>query len=146
MNTIKQMIGPAEISELISRAMEMRAFSYCPYSGFSVGAALLTSDGNVYTGCNVENAAYGASICAERTAFVKAVSEGECSFRAIAIVGGKAHEAENYSFPCGECRQFMREFCDPETFTVIAARSLTDYRSHLLRDLLPESFGPGNLV
>ena len=140
------MIGPAEITELIRRATQMRALSYCPYSGFSVGAALLTGDGDIYTGCNVENAAYGASICAERTAFVKAISEGESSFKAIAIVGGKGPEAENYSFPCGECRQFMREFCDPDTFAVIAARNASDYKSYVLRDLLPESFGPGNLV
>lgn len=134
------------VETLIRKAMDMRKKSYCPYSEFSVGAALLTEDGRIYGGCNVENAAYSVGICAERTAFVKALSEGESSFTAIAVVGGKEAEAGQYSFPCGECRQFMREFCDPDTFEIIAARSEKDYKRYILGELLPESFGPGNLV
>ena len=130
---------------LIRIANQMREKSYCPYSGFAVGAALMTEQGRVYGGCNVENAAYSASICAERTAFVKAVSEGERSFRAIAIVGGKKPVPVDYSFPCGACRQFMREFCDPDTFEVITAISEEDYITYSLAQLLPESFGPGHL-
>ena len=137
---------PAEAERLIRAAMQMRERSYCPYSGFSVGAALLTESGSIYTGCNVENAAYSAGICAERTAFVKAVSEGERAFRAIAIVGGKSPAAEGYSWPCGECRQFMREFCDTDSFLVIIARDETEYRCLTLGELLPESFGPDNLI
>ena len=100
------------ITGLIGKALRMRERSYSPYSGFSVGAALLTEEGAVYGGCNIENAAYPDTICAERVAMSKAVSEGEYRFRAIAIAGGKEKEPETYSFPCGSCRQFMREFCD----------------------------------
>ena len=139
--------APSETVEtLIRKAMEMRKRSYCPYSEFSVGAALLTEGGRVYGGCNVENAAYSVGICAERTAFVKALSEGERSFTAIAVVGGKEPEAGQYSFPCGECRQFMREFCDCDTFAVIVARSREDFRIFTLEELLPNSFGPESLV
>ena len=99
-----------------------------------------------HAGCNVENAAYPAAICAERTAFVKAVSEGCRRFTAIAVTGGIGPEPEDYSWPCGECRQFMREFCEPDRFVVITAKSETDYRCYTLEELLPESFGPGNLV
>ena len=146
MNGSQQLIEPAEAVKLIRTAMEMRKNSYCPYSSFSVGAALLAADGSLYTGCNVENAAYSVSTCAERTAFVKAVSEGVTDFKAIAIVGGKSPEAEDYSWPCGECRQFMREFCDTDSFLVIVGRDETEYRSLTLGELLPESFGPGNLI
>ncbi len=146
MNGNRPVIDPEMTGRLIRDAMKMRERSYCPYSGFSVGAALLTKEGRIYSGCNVENAAYPNGICAERTAFVKALSEGEHSFSVIAIAGGKAAVPEGYSFPCGECRQFMREFCDPETFVIIAARSEEDYKSYTLEELLPESFGPGNLV
>ena len=142
----QQRISPETASGLIRTAMEMRNRSYCPYSSFSVGAALLAEDGSIYTGCNVENAAYSTGICAERTAFVKAVSEGVHSFKAIAIVGGRKPKAEGYSWPCGECRQFMREFCDPDEFVVIAAINETDYGCVTLGELLPCSFGPGNLV
>lgn len=146
MNANGQNAPSKTVETLIRKAMEMRKRSYCPYSEFSVGAALLTEGGRVYGGCNVENAAYSVGICAERTAFVKALSEGERSFTAIAVVGGKEPEAGQYSFPCGECRQFMREFCDPDTFEIIAARSEKDYKRYTLGELLPESFGPGNLV
>ena len=134
------------IRELIDTAMKMREMSYCPYSGFSVGAALLCSDGTVYTGCNIENAALSVTLCAERTAMVKAVSEGHRDFEAIAVVGGKAKDPEDYSFPCGSCRQFMREFCDPGSFLVITAKSRECFVTCTLEELLPYSFGPGNLV
>lgn len=146
MNRSMELIGTGMASELIRTALEMRKRSYCPYSNYSVGAALLAEDGSVHTGCNVENAAYPAAICAERTAFVKAVSEGCRRFTAIAVTGGIGPEPEDYSWPCGECRQFMREFCEPDRFVVITAKSETDYRCYTLEELLPESFGPGNLV
>ena len=134
------------ISELISKALFMRNRSYIPYSGFAVGAALLTEGGRIYGGCNIENAAYPVTICAERTAMVKAVSEGERAFRAIAIAGGKETEPEGYSYPCGSCRQFMREFCDSETFVIIVAKSKEDYKIFTLGELLPNSFGPEDLI
>ena len=133
------------VQELIGRASAMLAFSYIPYSGFAVGAALLCDDGTIVTGCNVENAAYGPSICAERTAFVKAVSEGKRSFRAIAIVGGKDRVITDYCPPCGVCRQVMAEFCDTDTFFVITAKRQEDFRIRTLGEYLPESFGGSNL-
>ena len=132
--------------ELMSMAKEASMNAYIPYSRFAVGAAIECTDGTVYTGCNVENAAYSVSVCAERTAFVKAVSEGVRDFTAIAVVGGKSPEAEGYSWPCGVCRQMMREFCDPERFVIITAKNENDYICRTLAELLPESFGPGNLV
>ena len=139
-------IGQAAAADLIRKANEMREYSYCPYSGFSVGAAILADDGRIYGGCNVENAAYSVGICAERTAIVKAISEGARHFRAIAVVGGKHHVPNEYSFPCGECRQVRREFCHPDEFEIIAAKSEIDYRCYTLEELLPESFSPENLV
>lgn len=133
------------IEELIDRAMKQLNFSYSPYSGFQVGAALLTKDGKVYTGCNVENAAYGPSNCAERTAFFKAVSEGERQFQAICIVGGKGGVLTDYTSPCGVCRQVMMEFCEPEEFLIILAVSKKDYKIFKLKELFPMGFGPGNL-
>ena len=121
------------------------AFSYSPYSHFAVGAALLCGDGSVYTGCNVENAAYGPSICAERTAFVKAVSEGHRDFAAIAILGGPDGAVKDYCPPCGVCRQVMAEFCDPETFVVILAADEDHYSEHTLSELLPQAFVPARL-
>ena len=97
--------------ELIAIAKQARKASYSPYSGFSVGAALLTKSGKVFTGCNIENATFSPTICAERTAFAKAISEGEREFDAIAIVGGSDSDDE-ICYPCGVCRQFMSEFCD----------------------------------
>ena len=135
----------AVIKELIGRAAAAMAFSYSPYSHFAVGAALLCGDGSVYTGCNVENAAYGPTICAERTAFVKAVSEGHRDFEAIAILGGPDGAVKDYCPPCGVCRQVMAEFCSAETFRIITARSAEDYQIHLLREYLPDGFGPGML-
>lgn len=131
--------------ELIKAALEARRASYSPYSGYQVGAALLTQEGKLYTGCNIENAAYTPTICAERTAIFKAVSEGERHFKAIAIVGSPAGEVVQFAWPCGVCRQVMMEFCDPAGFVVISAKSETDYRIRTLDQLLPEGFGPQNL-
>ena len=136
----------SRIQELIQRAIEQMRFSYVPYSNFRVGAALLTRDGKIYTGCNIENAAYGPTNCAERTAFFKAVSEGERQFDAICIVGGPDGVLKGYTAPCGVCRQVMMEFCNPETFQIILAVSVEDYRIYTLKELLPLGFGPDNLA
>ena len=141
---------------LCRSAIDSRARSYCPYSHFAVGAALLCCDGTIYTGCNIENAAYSPSICAERTALAKAVSEGQRHFSAIAIAGGPQNtvslsEDEGSSLllpecpPCGVCRQVMMEFCSPDTFRIILARSADQYSICTLRDLLPLGFGPENV-
>lgn len=133
-------------SKLISLALEARQMSYAPYSHFKVGAALLTTEGNVYKGCNIENAAYTPTNCAERTAFFKAVSEGEYDFAAIAIVGGLEDAKElDYCAPCGVCRQVMMEFCDPESFEVIIAKSPSEYKVLKLEEMIPLGFGPSNL-
>lgn len=132
--------------ELVRQAFEARNKAYAPYSHHKVGAALLGKNGVVYQGCNVENAGYTPTNCAERTAFFKAVSEGQLEFEAIAIVGGMEDAKElNYCAPCGVCRQVMMEFCNPKTFAVIMARSLTDYKEMTLEELLPLGFGPANL-
>ena len=131
---------------LIRRAIKAMERAYVPYSGFKVGAALLTESGELYEGCNIENAAYTPSNCAERTAFFKAVSEGERKFSAICIVGGKDGMLTGYTAPCGVCRQVMMEFCDPETFRVILAVNEDDYREFFLKDLLPMGFGPADLA
>ena len=107
------------IEKLIDTALAQLDFSYAPYSGFNVGAALLAKNQAVYTGCNIENAAYTPTNCAERTAFFKAVSEGVRDFEAICIVGGKNQKATGYTAPCGVCRQVMMEFCNPKTFKII---------------------------
>lgn len=133
------------MEELIARALEARLKSYSPYSGFAVGAALRTKSGKIYTGTNVENAAFAPTNCAERTAFFKAVSEGETEFSEIAIVGGKAGaDPSEYVTPCGVCRQVMREFCSGD-FKIYCAISADDYRKFTLDELLPEGFGPSNL-
>ena len=135
-----------ENRELIRLALEAREMAYVPYSKYMVGAALLTKQGRVYKGCNIENAAYTPTNCAERTAFFKAVSEGVREFRAIAVTGGpKGDEVTQYAYPCGVCRQVMMEFCRPEDFQIIVARSEKDYRVMTLSELLPEGFGPDNL-
>ena len=132
---------------LAQKALEMRKYSYVPYSGFRVGAALLTKDGKIYTGCNIENAAYTPTNCAERTAFFKAVSEGERDFQAIAIAGGpEGEEIRQFAFPCGVCRQVMREFVNPDEFVVIVAKNTEEYKIYKLCELLPEGFGPENLA
>lgn len=132
-------------AELIRLAHQARKAAYAPYSGFRVGSALLTDSGEVYTGCNIENASYGASNCAERTAFFKAVSEGARRFQAIAVVGGKEGRTESCP-PCGICRQVMTEFCNPDTFYILFEGKDKSVRKYLLRELLPESFGAGNLT
>ena len=132
--------------ELIALAKEAMEYSYSPYSHFRVGAALLARNGRVFQGCNIENAAFTPGICAERTAFYKAVSEGAGKFAAICIVGGREEMPSGYSAPCGVCRQVMREFCDPETFLVILATDPEHYEVHTLGELLPMGFGPENLA
>ena len=131
--------------QLIREAIAAMQYSYSPYSHFRVGAALLTKGGKIYRGCNIENAAYTPTNCAERTAFFKAVSEGELEFDAICIVGGKDGIPEDYTPPCGVCRQVMMEFCNPETFKIILATDETHYTEFTLKELLPLGFGPGNL-
>lgn len=127
------------IEKLIKKSIEMLNFSYVPYSNFHVGAALLTSEGEIYTGCNIENAAYGPSNCAERTAIFKAVSEGKKNFEAIAVVGGKNGKIEDFCPPCGVCRQVLAEFCKKD-FKIILAKSTDEYKIMTLEQLLPESF------
>lgn len=127
------------IEKLIKKAVEMLNFSYAPYSNFHVGAALLTSEGEIFTGCNIENAAYGPTNCAERTAVFKAVSEGKKNFVAIAIAGGKNGKIEDFCSPCGVCRQVLAEFCKKD-FEIILAKSTDDYKIMTLEQLLPESF------
>ena len=128
---------------LIRAAINARESSYSPYSGFMVGAALLAVSGKVYTGCNIENAAYSPTNCAERTAFFKAVSEGERTFTAIVVAGWECGANPGYAYPCGVCRQVMMEFCDPETFRIIVAASEDDYEVHTLAELLPHGFKLG---
>ena len=120
--------------ELYEIAKEMTKMSYAPFSKFHVGAALLLKDGTVYTGCNVENSSLGATICAERTAFVKAISDGRYDFEKILITssGGEA-------WPCGICRQFMKEFCDDD-FIIMTAASADTIRSYTMKEILPEGF------
>lgn len=126
--------------KLVDEAFKMLERSYVPYSSFPVGAALLCADGTVFTGCNVENAAYGSTICAERTAIVKAVSEGHTDdWISLAVVG----KGEDYCWPCGACRQMLYEFC-PE-LNVLVARGDGDFVKIKLEDLLPHGFGPKSL-
>ena len=135
-----------QIQKLIEEASAQLAHAYAPYSNFKVGAALLTDDGEIYTGCNIENAAYTPTNCAERTAFFKAVSKGKRSFRAICVVGGLRGTLSASISPCGVCRQVMMEFCDPETFQVILAAGKESYQIYRLKDLMPLGFGPENLT
>ena len=136
----------AQIQRLIDTAIEQLSRAYVPYSHFQVGAALLTKDGAIYKGCNIENAAYTPSNCAERTAFFKAVSEGAREFAAICVVGGPKGRLTEYTPPCGVCRQVMMEFCDPEEFKIILAVNRESYKIYTLKELLPLGFGPGNLA
>ena len=131
--------------DLLEIATGMMKQSYAPYSHFHVGAALLTKSGKVYTGCNIENAAYPATVCAERTAIFKAVSEGETQFESIAIVGGINGEVKDYCAPCGVCRQVMREFCEAE-FRIVLTDSTGLIKECTLEELLPLSFGPENVA
>ncbi len=122
--------------KLAAEAIAAKERAYVPYSRFRVGAALLAESGRIYRGCNIENAAYTPTNCAERTAFFKAVSEGEKKFLAIAITG----DADDYLYPCGVCRQVMAEFCDPDTFQIILARDGSRQQVFTLRELLPGAF------
>ena len=132
------------IEKLINAAKKAAENSYSPYSGFTVGAALLTKDGKIYTGCNIENAAYSVSNCAERTALFKAVSEGERKFKAMAVVGGKGGDFADLCYPCGVCRQALSEFCGGD-FMIITAKKNGEYKTTTLNELLPCSFGKENL-
>lgn len=127
--------------ELVLKAIDTMKNSYSPYSNFKVGAALLSESGKVYTGCNIENVAFGPSICAERVAFFKAISEGEKNFSKIAVVGGKDGIISSSTPPCGVCRQVMREFCNDD-FEILIVRENENYDKVLLKDLLPNSFKP----
>lgn len=132
--------------QLVELAFEAREHAYTPYSHWTVGAALLCDDGTVYQGCNIENAAYTPSNCAERTAFFKAVYDGHRDFVAISVVGGpEGKPAPQFCAPCGVCRQVMQEFCNPDTFRIVLGKSDAPSKTYLLRELLPEGFGPDNL-
>ncbi|MCR5175391.1 MAG: cytidine deaminase [Anaerovibrio sp.] len=138
--------GPFSREELITAALENIGHSYAPYSGFNVSAAVLMSNGKIYTGANIENAAYSATVCAERCAIFKAVSEDrEAKIIAIAIVGGRDCKTDEYCPPCGVCRQVMREFAVPDTMKIILAKTVEDYIETTLEALLPMSFGPDHL-
>lgn len=129
--------------ELINKAIEALKYSYSPYSEFSVGVALLCMNGNVYTGCNIENASFSATLCAERTAFAKALSEGVKDFLTIAIVGGKKGKITDFCLPCGVCRQVMAEFCS-DNFKIIIFNG-KETKTYTLNLLLPQSFGREDL-
>ena len=130
--------------ELVKAAFEAMQKAYAPYSGYKVGAALLSKSGKIYSGCNVENASYSPTNCAERTAFFKAISEGEREFAKIAIVGGKEGTVTDLFMPCGVCRQVMAEFCD-DSFEIIVAKSCDDYKAFTLCEILPERFSKNNV-
>ena len=135
-----------EKRQLICRAQQARAFAQAPYSHFTVGAALLAADGRVFTGCNVENAAYSPTNCAERTALFKAVSEGVTQFTHIAVIGGaEGTTSDTVTAPCGVCRQALYEFCGPE-LVVLMARTPDEYIERTLGELLPFAFGRSNLA
>lgn len=131
-----------DIKLLAKEAIAAKEFAYVPYSNFRVGAALLTKDGQIYRGCNIENAAYTPTNCAERTAFFKAVSEGHHEFSAIAITG----DADDYLYPCGVCRQVMAEFCNPDTFKIILVNNEDDWAEFTLKELLPGGFTKEDLA
>ena len=131
--------------ELCALALEAMQRAYSPYSGCKVGAALLARSGKVYLGCNIENASYSPTICAERTAFAKAVSEGEREFDVIAVAGSATDKVDGFFPPCGVCRQVMAEFCDLDTFKVLLVKNENEHKELLLRELLPYSFGSENM-
>jgi len=135
-----------DYNQLSKSAISAREAAYAPYSDFCVGAALLTRSGKVYTGCNIENAGYSPSNCAERTAFFKAVSEGERGFAAISVAGWLKGGTPAAAFPCGVCRQVMMEFVDPESFEIVVCTDDNSYTVHTLKELLPHGFGPANLA
>ena len=130
--------------ELVKAAFDAMSKAYAPYSGYTVGAALLGKSGTLYTGCNIESASYSPTNCAERTAFFKAISEGEREFSKIAIVGGKQGDVTDMFMPCGVCRQVMAEFCDDD-FEIIVALTPNDFKSFTLKELLPFGFSKNNI-
>lgn len=131
---------------LIKNALQARKMAYAPYSGFTVGAALLAQDGQIFEGCNIESATFSPTNCAERTALFTAVAKGVKDFEAIAVVGGKVGEIVlDFCAPCGVCRQMLAEFCEPESFKIIIAKSESEYIVKTLEELLPMSFGPERL-
>ena len=135
-----------ENMQLILAAKEARKKAYAPYSNHKVGAALLTKSGKVYLGCNIENAGFSPTVCAERTAFFKAIYDGEREFEKIAVVGAIDEEkVDDLCAPCGVCRQVMMEFCHPNAFSIVMANGKEDCVEILLKDLLPYGFGPSNL-
>jgi cytidine deaminase len=134
--------------KLIMLAQEAREKAYAPYSKFKVGAALLAKNNEVYTGCNIESVSFTPTVCAERTAFFKAITEGVTEFESIAIVGGLADQSmiKEFAYPCGVCRQVMVEFCNAETFHIIIAKSVDEpYEKYTLKELLPHGFSTKNL-
>ena len=130
--------------ELVEKAVKALENSYSPYSGFKVGVALLTKDGRVFVGCNIENASYTPTVCAERTAVFKAVSEGKRTFAAIAVAGGREGAVDGSSLPCGVCRQVLSEFCSQD-FSVLIVEKEGKYREYRLDELLPHAFDLCNL-
>ena len=130
-------------ASLMASAVAAREYSYSPYSGYRVGAALLGTDGRIYTGCNVENAGYTPTNCAERTAVFKAISEGTRAFTAIAVVGGSGDTPDPACTPCGVCRQVLAEFCEPEMPVILGTPE--EIRVMTLGELLPFAFTPKNL-
>ena len=125
--------------ELCTLAIKSMKNAYSPYSGYKVGAALLCDNGKTFTGCNVENSSYGATVCAERTAIFKAVSDGERDFSMLAVAGGKENELSDKFLPCGICRQVMAEFCKPD-FTILVVTDQSTYKEFTLSELLPNAF------
>ena len=133
------------VQKLIAAAIKARDNAYCPYSKFAVGAALITERGKIYTGCNIENVTYGLCVCGERTAFLKAVSEGEKKFKALAVVSGKVGSPPSgFAFSCGICRQVFAEFCDKD-FLLIVAESEKRYKTSTLGELFPNAFSPRDI-
>lgn len=133
------------IKDDIRLALENLKFSRAPYSHFNVSAVLTAKNGNKYTGVNIESASFTPTICAERTAFFKAVSEGVTEFESIIVVGGKNGVITNLTSPCGVCRQVMMDYCDPETFKIIMAIDENNYKEYTLKELLPLGFGAKDL-
>ncbi len=129
-----------DVKKLIEYAFDALKYSYSPYSNFKVGAALLTKDGKIYTGCNIENSAFSPTNCAERTAFFKAISCGDKEFEAICIVNENQQGEHEFCSPCGVCRQVMSEFCEKEKFQIILAKSLDEYNIYTLEEMLPLEF------
>lgn len=130
--------------ELCKAAIDAMKNAYVPYSGYKVGAALLTDSKKVYSGCNIENAAYSPTVCAERVAFFNAISSGERKFDAIAVVGGRDGVISGAFPPCGVCRQVMAEFCSPD-FAILVVTGTDSYKKYSLKELLPEAFTPKNI-